>query len=264
MKNSKGITLIALIITIIVMLILVAVTITVAVNGGLFEHAGQAAGETKNVIAEENALASGRIKIGDTWYDSPQDYVDGKPSADQTGTSGGESEIPQEPATGTHTWEKYSFNITFIALGGGGNIGWIHKNYTAMNTENVVRYAHVNFVNNNSFSVTDEWTGNYTDWMTNEYKNYPFGIIDNFSYTYCGGCCTTNTLNTRGLGVFSPCEYLGMDYFSQDVAIYPEGLIIQSTSKGSYKYGEVTSDDSTAYPTDGFKDGYWYVYKSAQ
>ena len=39
MKNQKGITLIALIITIIVMLILVAVTISVVLNGGLFEKA---------------------------------------------------------------------------------------------------------------------------------------------------------------------------------------------------------------------------------
>ena len=39
MKKEKGITLIALIITIIVMLILVAVTISVALNGGLFNNA---------------------------------------------------------------------------------------------------------------------------------------------------------------------------------------------------------------------------------
>jgi len=41
MKN-KGITLIALIITIIIMLILVAVTLTIALQGGLFEQAGRA------------------------------------------------------------------------------------------------------------------------------------------------------------------------------------------------------------------------------
>ena len=56
-KNS-GITLIALIITIIVMLILVAVTITVAVNGGLFEYAGRATKETKEEIDKEQQLAS--------------------------------------------------------------------------------------------------------------------------------------------------------------------------------------------------------------
>ena len=58
MKGSKGITLIALVITIIVMLILVAVTITMAVNGGLFTYAGRAKGETKNAINAEQELAN--------------------------------------------------------------------------------------------------------------------------------------------------------------------------------------------------------------
>jgi len=46
LKEQRGITLIALIITIIVMLILVAVTVTVALNGGLFKTAKQATSET--------------------------------------------------------------------------------------------------------------------------------------------------------------------------------------------------------------------------
>ena len=47
LRKNQGITLIALVITIIVMLILVAVTITMAANGGLFEYARKAAGETE-------------------------------------------------------------------------------------------------------------------------------------------------------------------------------------------------------------------------
>ena len=46
MKKQNGITLIALIITIIVMLILVAVTISVALNGGLFDKGEKAAFQT--------------------------------------------------------------------------------------------------------------------------------------------------------------------------------------------------------------------------
>ena len=54
MKKQKGITLIALIITVIVMLILVGVTINVALNGGLFDTTKYAATETeKNAILEE-------------------------------------------------------------------------------------------------------------------------------------------------------------------------------------------------------------------
>ena len=53
MKNKSGITLIALIITIIVMLILVGVTVTVAINGGLFEKAKEAAKGTTMARVKE-------------------------------------------------------------------------------------------------------------------------------------------------------------------------------------------------------------------
>lgn len=58
LKINRGITLIALVITIIVMLILVAVTITMAVNGGLFEYAGNAGTKTNGAIANEQELAN--------------------------------------------------------------------------------------------------------------------------------------------------------------------------------------------------------------
>ena len=58
-QNTKnhGITLIALIITIIVMLILVAVTVTMAVNGGLFEKAANAGRQTNEARDKELELA---------------------------------------------------------------------------------------------------------------------------------------------------------------------------------------------------------------
>ena len=53
MKNNKGITLIALVITIIVMLILVGVTVSAAINGKLFDTAKKAAKDTENAKQEE-------------------------------------------------------------------------------------------------------------------------------------------------------------------------------------------------------------------
>ena len=53
LRQNKGITLIALIITIIVMLILVGVTINVALNGGLFQKAEEAKTKTQKVADEE-------------------------------------------------------------------------------------------------------------------------------------------------------------------------------------------------------------------
>ena len=78
LKTQKGITLIALVITIIVMLILVAVTISMAINGGLFEKAGKATGDTKNAMDAEQALASGQITIDGKTYASIDDYLAGK------------------------------------------------------------------------------------------------------------------------------------------------------------------------------------------
>ena len=74
-KTNKGITLIALVITIIVMLILVGVTISMAVNGGLFEYAGRAAGQTKNALSAEGQLADERINIAGEWYNNVDEYL---------------------------------------------------------------------------------------------------------------------------------------------------------------------------------------------
>ena len=69
LKQNNGITLIALVITIIVMLILAAVSITMAVNGGLFNYAKQASEETKTARDEELTLGSGIVsgKTIDEW-----------------------------------------------------------------------------------------------------------------------------------------------------------------------------------------------------
>lgn len=78
MKGQKGITLVALIITIIVMLILVGVSISVALNGDLF---GKAKGATKDTrtaqINEAIALAKADIFA---------DYYDGTKTEQLTGS----------------------------------------------------------------------------------------------------------------------------------------------------------------------------------
>lgn len=78
LTKNNGITLIALIITIIVMLILVAVTISMAINGGLFENAGKAVGDTQNGIGKEKELANGQITVDGKVYASIDDYLAGK------------------------------------------------------------------------------------------------------------------------------------------------------------------------------------------
>lgn len=61
MKEQKGITLVALVITIIVMLILVVVTVTVAKDGGLFATARKAKTDTQAAADKEREYADGKI-----------------------------------------------------------------------------------------------------------------------------------------------------------------------------------------------------------
>ncbi len=69
-RKNKGITLIALIITIIVMLILVGVTVNVALNGGLFDVAKQAASGMNMSQIREKAEMAKVVLIADAQTDS--------------------------------------------------------------------------------------------------------------------------------------------------------------------------------------------------
>ena len=63
MKGQKGITLVALVITIIVMLILVGVSVTVAIQGGLFTTAKDAANNTEVEANAERNLSNGKVTV---------------------------------------------------------------------------------------------------------------------------------------------------------------------------------------------------------
>ena len=75
MKGQKGITLVALVITIIVMLILVGVSVTVAINGGLFDKAKDAGNQYKEAAGQE---AAGNILRDEATnnYISINEYID--------------------------------------------------------------------------------------------------------------------------------------------------------------------------------------------
>jgi len=74
LNNQKGITLIALIITIIVMLILVGVTINVALNGGLFSKAEEAGAKTKIAQIQEALTIKKAEVLADKNGEAPEDY----------------------------------------------------------------------------------------------------------------------------------------------------------------------------------------------
>lgn len=76
MRKNKGITLIALIITIIIMLILVAVSVNILIKSKLIGIAEKATDKYKTVSEEE--AKGGAIEIGGNKYDSIDDYISGK------------------------------------------------------------------------------------------------------------------------------------------------------------------------------------------
>lgn len=76
MKGQKGITLVALIITIIVMIILVGVSVTIALNGGLFTTARDAANNTEAAVNAETNLSNGQVVIDGTTNDITDFYGD--------------------------------------------------------------------------------------------------------------------------------------------------------------------------------------------
>jgi len=85
MKTQKGITLIALIITIIVMLILVGVSVTVAINTGLFTTASGVSKNTEVSRDEELERANGTVNLGgkDTGIQEYVDVLTGKKEKDE-------------------------------------------------------------------------------------------------------------------------------------------------------------------------------------
>ena len=73
MKENKGITLIALIITIVIMLILVAVSVNVLINSNIIGQAEKAAEGYKTAYEQESNI--GQVTIGGKTYNSIEDYL---------------------------------------------------------------------------------------------------------------------------------------------------------------------------------------------
>ena len=118
-SDHRGITLVALIITIIIMLLLVGVSITIAINGGLFDSTNKAAKKTEKAKKTEQELSTERIKIDDIWYDSFEDYVNGKKSEiqgvedlDETNTT-----FTYNPKGWTNGEVKVAINTTALTTG---------------------------------------------------------------------------------------------------------------------------------------------------
>ncbi len=75
MKEQKGITLVALVITIIVMIILVGVSVTIALQGGLFSESKNAAEDFSEAAEEEYELSSGQVNVDGNMMNITDYYI---------------------------------------------------------------------------------------------------------------------------------------------------------------------------------------------
>ena len=113
MKDQKGITLVALIITIIVMLILVAVTISVALNGGLFTNARDARNKTIDEQAKE-AVTVAQAEIITDYYSKGTALPTGENAARKIATYLGTGWTVTDDSTG-NPQETGKYNFDFIS-----------------------------------------------------------------------------------------------------------------------------------------------------
>ena len=164
MKKNKGITLIALVITIIVMLILVAVTIRVATEGNLFRYAGNSVKTTKNAVLQENYVGEGKIQIGGDTYDSITDYIEEQTAPFKRYILGEEVEIEDEP-----------FIVLENSNGNEEKIKLISK-YSLNATEN--KQCTDNSITNFDYTVkysesSTAYEGSYAELLVNAYVSGP-------------------------------------------------------------------------------------------
>ena len=124
-RTNKGITLIALVITIIVMLILVVVTISMAINGGLFDYAGKAVGDTNNAMQAEQQLANGGIEVGGVWYNSIDEYLEASGNKGNGGNSGnGITAATMQSNLATYLGQPVNYGVTYTDASTYGNGEW--------------------------------------------------------------------------------------------------------------------------------------------
>lgn len=101
MKSNKGITLVALIITIIVLLILSAVSIDIAIDGKLFDKSQETVSEANNKLGEEQNRVDGLINE----WDNLETGISGN-------TSGNEPEDTTPPTVEVEIERTTSNSIT--------------------------------------------------------------------------------------------------------------------------------------------------------
>ncbi len=151
LKNTNGITLIALIITIIVMLILVGVTISVALNGGLFTTAQDAATRTIIEAEKEQLLESVVASMGEN---AKVDFTK-LDSSLPTGEWSGKNGIYTSPKENKYR-VKEDGTIEYIGKANGGNNGDLEKYILGADGNGRILVGEDGIIDLDNFSFKDD------------------------------------------------------------------------------------------------------------
>ncbi len=106
MKRNKGITLIALIITIIVMLILVAVSVNILIKSNLIGTAEKTVNKYKTATEDESS--GGKITINGKEYESLDEFIKDEIPSDWDGTTTEMPEVKKNTETNAFDWYIYN------------------------------------------------------------------------------------------------------------------------------------------------------------
>ena len=247
MRKNRGITLIALVITIIVMLILVAVTITMAVNGKLFEYAGKATHDTELAKQDELKIAEGSLVVNGKPYDSPEDFIDGVESGSEkfsaiytetreykeiiNGVETTTAWIPKGFAVGTSEEINKVEDGLVIQDDKGNQFVWIPVNVSSISEFNALRNGTGNYNEPCSEGYTNEQT-EYEEMRTQVMAKGGFYIG-----RYEAGSTTPRTLGTPG--TTTPVVV------KRDA--YPYNWVCWGTAMNDYETPRTYTSGSTSY-----------------
>jgi len=261
MKNQKGITLIALIITIIVMLILVAVSVTVALQSGLFSAAGNAASKTKEERENEILTSEGKVTVGETEYNSLNEYVSSLNGGAGSGTTEiavGDIILGYVPASQYTSSNKYSVPTEYAGCTGefytdmGADVEW-KVIEVAGNTMKIIPKA----VSSTELTISGANGWNNSIDAINGVCGAIYGNTTSDKYTATATGLTVENINT--IAGYTPSTstttYSPSDYGSNNK--FPTEYL----DENGITYSTVTSGYATSTSTNKFIKTADYSYK---